>query len=142
MRPAQQKAVEALLEHDTGLLCAPTAFGKTVVTAAIIAQRKVNTLVLVHRRHLMEQWRERLAVFLDLPVANIGQIGGGRRRQTGKIDIAVIQSLNRKGEVNELVRDYGQVIVDEAHHVSALSYLPLADISAKDLMMPDSIPCS
>ena len=122
LRRAQQKAVEALLEHDTGLLCAPTAFGKTVVAAAIIAQRKVNTLVLVHRRHLMEQWRERLAVFLDLPVADIGQIGGGRRQQTGEIDIAVIQSLNRKGEVNELVRDYGQVIVDEAHHLSAFSF--------------------
>lgn len=122
LRPAQIKAVEALLEYDTGLLCAPTAFGKTVVAAAIIAQRKVNTLVLVHRRHLMEQWRERLAVFLDIPAADIGQIGGGRRQQTGEIDIAVIQSLNRKGEVNELVRDYGQVIVDEAHHVSAFSF--------------------
>jgi len=122
LRPAQREAVEALLEHDTGLLCAPTAFGKTVVAAAIIAQRKVNTLVLVHRRHLMEQWRERLAVFLDIPVAHIGQIGGGRRQQTGEIEIAVIQSLNRKGQVNNLVRDYGQVIVDEAHHLSAFSF--------------------
>lgn len=122
LRLAQQKAVEALLEHDTGLFCAPTAFGKTVVAAAIIAHRKVNTLVLVHRRQLMEQWRERLAVFLEVPVAYIGQIGGGRRQQTGDIDVAVIQSLNRKGQVNDLVRDYGQVIVDEAHHLSAFSF--------------------
>ena len=122
LRMAQQKTVDALLQHDTGLLCAPTAFGKTVVAAAIIAQRKVNTLVLVHRRHLMEQWRERLAVFLDLPVKRFGQIGGGRRQQTGEVDVAVIQSLYRKGEVNELVSDYGQVIVDEAHHLSAFSF--------------------
>ena len=122
LRMAQQKAVDALLQHDTGLLCAPTAFGKTIVATAIIAQRKVNTLVLVHRRHLMEQWRERLAAFLDLPVKRFGQIGGGRRQQTGEIDVAVIQSLYRKGAVNELVRDYGQVIVDEAHHLSAFSF--------------------
>jgi len=122
LRLTQPEAVDALLQHDTGLLCAPTAFGKTVVAAMIIARRKVNTLVLVHRRHLMDQWRERLAVFLNLPVTSIGQIGGGRRQQTGEIDVAVIQSLNRKGEVSERVRDYGQVIVDEAHHLSAFTF--------------------
>ena len=127
--------VDALLLHDTGLLCAPTAFGKTVVAAMIIAQRKANTLVLVHRRHLMEQWRERLAAFLNLPMASIGQIGGGQRKQTGQIDVAVIQSLNRKSEVSELVRDYGQVVVDEAHHLSAFSFeAVLKNVRAKYIL--------
>ncbi len=93
-----------------------------MVAARIIARRKVNTLILVHRRHLMDQWRERLAAFLNLPIAGIGQIGAGKRKPTGEIDVAVIQSLNRKGEVSEIVRNYGQVVVDEAHHLSAFSF--------------------
>jgi len=122
LRPDQETAAVAMLNEDIGLLSAATAFGKTVVAAWIIAQRKVNTLVLVHRRHLMEQWRERVASFLDMPINSIGQVGGGRRKITGEIDVAVIQSLNRKGEVDDLVADYGQVIVDEAHHLSAFSF--------------------
>ena len=104
------------------MLSAATAFGKTVVGAWLIAARQVNTLVLVHRRQLMDQWRERLAAFLDLPPAAIGVIGGGRARPTGAIDVAVIQSLNKKGVVADLVADYGQVIVDECHHLSAFSF--------------------
>jgi superfamily II DNA or RNA helicase len=70
----------------------------------------------------MDQWRERLALFLGLSTQEIGQIGGGRTSQTGRLDVAVIQSLIRKGEVKDLVADYGQVIVDECHHVSAFSF--------------------
>ncbi len=122
LRPEQKYAVNDLLDDDTGLLCAPTAFGKTVVAAAVIGERRRNTLILVHRRQLMEQWRERLATFLDRPVESIGQIGGGKRKRTGEIDIAVMQSINRKGKVDSLVGEYGQIIVDEAHHVSAFSF--------------------
>jgi superfamily II DNA or RNA helicase len=118
----QLAAAEVLAAHECGVLCAATAFGKTVVGAWLIAARGVNTLVLVHRRQLMDQWRERLMTFLDLPPAAVGVIGGGRLRPTGKVDIAVIQSLNRKGEVADLVADYGQVIVDECHHLSAFSF--------------------
>ncbi len=121
LRPKQREAVDALLAHDDGVLSATTAFGKTVIGAWMIARRKVNTLVLVHRRQLMDQWRDRLAVFLGLPPKRIGQIGGGKNHHTGVIDVAVLQSLNRKGEVKDLVADYGQVIVDECHHVSAFS---------------------
>ena len=78
LRPDQQAAANDLLAHDDGILSATTAFGKTVVAAWLIATRKVNTLVLVHRRQLLDQWRERLASFLDLPIKGIGQIGGGR----------------------------------------------------------------
>ncbi|HZE69813.1 MAG TPA: DEAD/DEAH box helicase family protein [Pyrinomonadaceae bacterium] len=121
-RAAQTEAAKALAACDDGILCAPTAFGKTAVAAQLIAMRKVNTLVLVHRRHLMDQWRERLALFLGLSGKEIGQIGGGKTTKTGCLDVAVIQSLIRKGEVKDIVAEYGQVIVDECHHVSAFSF--------------------
>ena len=122
LRPEQQAAADAMLGFDDGILCATTAFGKTVVAARLIAARKVNTLVLVHRRQLLDQWRERLAAFLNLPIKSIGQIGGGRKRATGIIDVAVIQSLNRKQVVDDVVANYGHVIVDECHHLSAVSF--------------------
>ncbi|MBI4468108.1 MAG: DUF3883 domain-containing protein [Acidobacteria bacterium] len=122
LRDGQEEAVKALAAFDSGILCAPTAFGKTVVAAWLIAERGVNTLVLVHRRHLMDQWRARLAQFLELKPREIGQIGGGKIFRTGRLDVAMIQNLIRKGEVKDLVAGYGQVIVDECHHVPAFSF--------------------
>jgi superfamily II DNA or RNA helicase len=124
--PEQKKAVTALLLHDTGVLAATTAFGKTVVAAHMIAQRKTNTLVLVHRQQLAEQWNARLQTFLDIDPKMIGQIGGGKRKPTGIIDIALIQSLCRKNEVDDLVANYGHLIVDECHHLSAVSFEAVA----------------
>jgi len=118
----QQAAAEALAGHDVGVLSAPTAFGKTVIGAWLIARRGVNTLVLVHRQHLLDQWRERLAAFLDLSPKAIGQFGAGKRRPTGILDVALLQSLSRRGEVQDIVSGYGQVIVDECHHVPAFSF--------------------
>jgi superfamily II DNA or RNA helicase len=120
--PEQQEAVDGLLKHEIGVLAATTAFGKTVVAAAIIAARKANTLILVHRRQLLDQWATRLGTFLDLPPGSIGQIGGGKRRPTGIVDVAVIQSLVRAGEVADIVGDYGHLVVDECHHLSAVSF--------------------
>lgn len=122
LRAQQQEAVSKIVEHDNGILCAPTAFGKTAVAAWLIAQRKVNTLVLAHRQQLLDQWRERLAMFLDLPVKSIGQIGGGKTDRTDRIDVALLQSLHRKAEVKDFVAEYGQVIVDECHHISAFTF--------------------
>jgi superfamily II DNA or RNA helicase len=126
LRPDQEQAVAAMLQHDIGVLCAPTAFGKTVTAAAIIAQRGVNTLVLVHRTELLKQWQERLQAFLGLDSRGrkgvVGTIGGGKAKPTGQIDIAVMQSLSRQGEVSALVENYGQVVVDECHHVGAVSF--------------------
>jgi hypothetical protein len=122
LRPEQKAAANALLTHDTGVLAATTAFGKTVVGAWLIAERCVSTLVLVHRRQLLDQWIERLAMFLGLPTDAIGRIGGGRRRPTGLIDVAVMQSLVRRGVVDDCVAEYGQLIVDECHHLSARSF--------------------
>lgn len=126
LRPEQRIAADAMLAHETGVLSATTAFGKTVIAAWLIAQRGVNTLVLVHRRQLLDQWVERLSAFLDLPAAGIGQIGGGRNRANGLLDVAVIQSLGRKGVVDDRVGDYGHLIVDECHHLSAFSFEQVA----------------
>ena len=126
LRPEQVPAAKALESSDTGVLAATTAFGKTVIAAWLIAQRKVNTLVLVHRQQLLEQWIERLSAFLGLPAKSIGRIGGGRKKPTGGVDVALIQSLVRKGVVNDLVGDYGHMVVDECHHLPAASFEQVA----------------
>ncbi len=122
LRPGQEEAVAKILKHDDGLICAPTAFGKTAVAAWLIAKRAVNTLVLVHRQQLLDQWRERLAMFLDKSIEQIGQVGGGKVKRTDEIDVAVIQSLHREKEVKDFVAEYGHVIVDECHHLSAFTF--------------------
>ena len=122
LRPYQEDAVASIAAHDDGLLCAPTAFGKTAVAAWLIGKRKVSTLVLVHRQQLLDQWQERLAMFLGAPLNSIGQIGGGKSERTRSIDVAVIQSVYRKNEVKDFVAEYGQVIVDECHHISAFTF--------------------
>ena len=122
LRPEQKAAADAMLAHDTGVLSATTAFGKTVVAAWLIGQRGVNTLILVHRRQLVEQWVERLSTFLALSPKAIGQIGGGRKKPTGFLDVAVIQSLVRKGVISDHVAQYGHLVVDECHHLSAQSF--------------------
>src|SRR5437870_10209905 len=88
LRPEQQAAAEAMLAHDIGVLAATTAFGKTVLAAWLIAQRAVNTLVLVHRQQLLEQWIERLSLCLGLPGKTMGRLGGGRKKLTGLLDVA------------------------------------------------------
>jgi len=107
LRSEQKAAATAMLKTNLGVLSATTAFGKTVIGAWLIAKRKVNTLIIVHRKQLQEQWLERLSTFLDLPRSAIGRIGGGRRKPTGIVDVAVIQSLVRKGVVDDVVSQYG-----------------------------------
>ncbi len=122
LREEQAVACDALAAHDFGVLAASPAFGKTVVAAALIAKRACSTLVLVHRRELLTQWVERLREFLSVEAGDIGTIAGGRKKPSRRIDVAVIQSLVRKGEVSDLVAGYGQLIVDECHHLSAASF--------------------
>lgn len=122
LRLDQEVAVAAILHHEIGVLCAPTAFGKTVTAAALIARRGINTLVLVHRTELLKQWQERLQSFLGVGKGMIGTIGGGKSKPTGNIDIAVMQSLSRTEEAGALVENYGQLIIDECHHLSAFSF--------------------
>jgi len=126
LQPEQQAAADAMMACDTGVLAATTAFGKTVVAAWLIAHRRVNTLILVHRRQLLGQWVERLSTFLGLPAKAIGQIGGGRKKPTGALDVALMQSLVRKGVVDDRVGEYGHLVVDECHHLSARSFEQVA----------------
>ncbi len=122
LRPEQQIAADAMAANDTGVLAATTAFGKTVLAAWLIARRGVNSLVLMHRQQLLEQWVERLASFLEVLPQSIGRLGGGRKTLTGCIDVALIQSLVRKGVVHDCVGAYGHLVVDECHHLPATSF--------------------
>jgi superfamily II DNA or RNA helicase len=122
LRSDQETAITALLPHDTGVLAATTAFGKTILAIRMMAERGRNTLVLVHRRQLMDQWIERLTAFSSMPRDAIGMIGGGRRKPKGQVDVALIQSLVRRGEVDDIVGNYGHLVVDECHHLSAVSF--------------------
>ena len=122
LRENQIDAVEKLLQHDNGILSAATAFGKTAVAIYIIAERKRNTLILTHRRQLLDQWIERLKTFLNIDKEKIGFICGGKSNPTGIIDVAVMQSLYKNSEVIPLIQDYGQIIIDECHHLSAVSF--------------------
>lgn len=118
----QQEAAEALLRHDIGVFVAPPGVGKTVLGTCLVAKRGRSTLVLVHRQPLLDQWVAQLSMFLGLDEKEIGQIGGGKRRPNGRLDVAMIQSLVRQGRVEDLVETYGHVIVDECHHVPAVSF--------------------
>jgi hypothetical protein len=141
LRDEQSLALSHLLQNDTGILSGTTAFGKTIVAIKLIAEKKVNTLILVDKVSLLSQWKEKLLEFLmvnePLPqqpatpakkrgrkkkVSLIGQLGSGKNSLNGIVDIAVMQSLSRKGEVRECVKDYGMIIADECHHASAFTY--------------------
>ena len=129
---SQERAAKALLAHDMGVLVAPPGTGKTVIGTFLIAMRRRNTLVLVHRKPLLDQWVAQLSLFLGKEPKEIGQIGSGKDRPTGEIDVAMMQSLIRRGRVADLVASYGHVIVDECHHVPAVSFeRVLSEVKAK-----------
>ncbi len=107
---AQHQVAKAILEHDNGVIVAPPGFGKTVLGTYLIAARMCSTLILVHRQPLLEQWRSQIGIFLDRDAKSIGQIGGGKRKLTWQVDVAMIQSLSRKETMDDIVAKYGQVI--------------------------------
>lgn len=118
----QEKAYNELLKHETGVFVAPPGIGKTVIGIRLISERKTNTLILVHRKPILEQWRSRIASLLEIPINEIGQIGGGKNKATNIIDVAMIQSLYNREGVDKMVKNYGHIIADECHHISAVSF--------------------
>ena len=122
LTPVQEQAARTLLAQDTGIFVAPPGVGKTVVGIHLVAARGRSTLILVHRKPLLDQWVAQLSLFLGIDPGEVGQIGGGKHRPNGRLDVAMIQSLVRKGCVDDIVATYGQVITDECHHVGAFSF--------------------
>ena len=137
LREEQKAAIASLTAHDNGILNATTAFGKTVTAIGLIAEQKVNTLILVHTKALLEQWKSRLEEFLqidftedDLPkkrgrkkaFSPFGTLDSKGNSLHGKIDIALMQSCLEDSGMKPFVRNYGMLIVDECHHVSAVNF--------------------
>jgi superfamily II DNA or RNA helicase len=128
----QEQAANTLRKHDIGVFVAPPGVGKTVIGTWLITERQCNTLVLVHRQPLLDQWVAQLALFLGLDTRDIGRIGGGKHKPNGRLDVAMIQSLVRKDKVDDLVANYGHIIVDECHHLPAVSFeRVLAEVRAR-----------
>jgi superfamily II DNA or RNA helicase len=122
LHPEQEPAFRAIKTHDLGVLAVAPSFGKTVLGARMIAERGVNTLIIVHNKAILDQWLSRLPMFLDIAPKYLGVMRGGKKKPTGIIDVALWQSLNRGDVVDDIVANYGHLIVDECHHVAATEF--------------------
>ena len=129
LRDEQKTACNKILKNDYSILIAPPGFGKTAIASAVIAKRKVNTLILVHKATLLNQWAERLSEYFDIDIKTLGRLGNGKKKLTSNIDIAILHSLKNRPE---LIMDYSQIIVDEVHHIPAVSFeVPLKKFRGK-----------
>ncbi len=120
LRDEQQLALDNLLKYDNGILCAPTGFGKTVIGCKMIEERKVNTLILVNKLQLLNQWKDRIKEFLN--IEEVGEVSSKKRNITNMIDVASIKSLWNNGEVLDIAKNYGMIIIDECHHTAAYTF--------------------
>lgn len=138
LRDNQKMAFDKILKNDYAILIAPPGFGKTAIASAIIAKRSVNTLILVHKINLLEQWADRLSEYFEIDKKTIGQLGKGKKKLTSNIDIAMLQSLKNRPE---LIEDYSQIIIDEAHHIPAVSFeVPLKFFRGKYVVALSATP--
>jgi superfamily II DNA or RNA helicase len=129
LRVEQKTAFKKIIQNDYAIFIAPPGFGKTAVAAAVIAKREVNTLILVHKATLLHQWTERLSEYFDIDIKSLGRLGNGKKKLTSNIDIAILQSLKNRPE---LITGYSQIIVDEVHHIPAVSFeVPLKKFKGK-----------
>ena len=135
LREEQKLALEEMMKYDNGILQAATAFGKTVVCSAMIAEKKVNTLIILENSALLDQWKDALEQFLDIDErlpeyktktgrtrvrkSLIGKLQGSHDSMTGVVDIAMAGSLCKKEEWHPLIDHYGMIIVDECHHAAS-----------------------
>lgn len=122
LRPDQEHAMKVVLAHDMGFLVAPPGAGKTVMGCFAAVQRGLPTLILADRKPLLEQWRKQLTALLGLSSRQIGQVGGGRDRQSGVVDLAMMPSLARRDDLTEFFSRYGFIIHDECHHLPAATF--------------------
>lgn len=120
--PSQVEAVKAILRYDMGVLVAPPGAGKTVMGCYAVAERNVPTLILAHRKPILDQWRLQISELLGLPSRVVGQVGGGRNRQTGVIDLGMMQSFKRFDNLEAFFSNYGFIVVDECHHLPAFTF--------------------
>ena len=120
LKETQQLALNTLIKYENGILCAPPGFGKTVIGCKLIAQKNVNTLILVNTLQLLNQWKERISQFLN--VEDVGEISSKRKNITNIIDIASIKTLWNNGDILEISKNYGMIIIDECHHTAAYTF--------------------
>ena len=120
LREGQREALDELLKYENGILCAPTGFGKTVIGCKMIEKRNVNTLILVNKIQLLNQWKERIKEFLKID--EVGEISSKKKKITNNIEVASIKSLWNNGEVLDIAKNYGMIIIDECHHTSAYTF--------------------
>lgn len=120
LREEQQIAIDHMLKYDNGILCAPTGFGKTVIGCKLIAERKVNTLILVNKIQLLNQWKDIIKEFLD--VKEVGEISSKKKNITNIVDVVSVKSLWNNGNVLDIAKNYGMIIIDECHHTAAYTF--------------------
>ncbi len=119
LRDYQQKTLDEVNEQENGVIVAPAGSGKTIIALELIARKSQPALILVHRQELLKQWVERIIAFLGIPKMHIGEISGSKKKIGKEITVAMVQSLQRMKNLNELTTQFGTIIVDECHHMPA-----------------------
>ncbi len=122
LTPSQTMVVNSAMAHDQGVIVAPSGSGKTIIGLELVAQRKLPTLILVHRKQILDQWVERIQTFLGIPKGHIGRYSGIKKKIGKQITVGLLQSLSRKEDMSSLKDQFGTIIVDECHHIPASTF--------------------